>query len=67
MDELGMRVLFHGVAQRPGRPLKFGIMAERPVFWIAGKSSLYDGVLLSICEACAEEDGWTLESWGCRV
>lgn len=36
MDELGMRVLFHGVAQRPGRPLKFGIMAERPVFGLPG-------------------------------
>ena len=36
MDKLGMRVLFHGVAQRPGRPLKFGIMAERPVFGLPG-------------------------------
>jgi molybdopterin molybdotransferase len=36
MDELGMRVLFHGVAQRPGRPLKFGIMAGRPVFGLPG-------------------------------
>ena len=24
LDELGMRQLFHGVAQKPGRPLKFG-------------------------------------------
>src|SRR5271166_4400133 len=36
MDELGMRTLFHGVAQRPGRPLKFGIMAARPVFGLPG-------------------------------
>ena len=36
MDEMGMRVLFHGVAQRPGRPLKFGIMAQRPVFGLPG-------------------------------
>ncbi len=36
MDELGMRVLFHGVAQRPGRPLKFGIMGDRPVFGLPG-------------------------------
>jgi molybdopterin molybdotransferase len=36
MDELGMRVLFHGVAQRPGRPLKFGIMGGRPVFGLPG-------------------------------
>ncbi len=36
MDELGMRTLFHGVAQKPGRPLKFGIMADRPVFGLPG-------------------------------
>ena len=36
MDELGMRALFHGVAQRPGRPLKFGIMSARPVFGLPG-------------------------------
>ena len=36
MDELGMRTLFHGVAQRPGRPLKFCIMGERPVFGLPG-------------------------------
>jgi molybdopterin molybdotransferase len=36
MDELGMQTLFHGVAQRPGRPLKFGIMAGRPVFGLPG-------------------------------
>jgi len=36
MDELGMRTLFHGVAQKPGRPLKFGIMAGRPVFGLPG-------------------------------
>jgi molybdopterin molybdotransferase len=36
MDELGMRTLFHGVAQKPGRPLKFGVMADRPVFGLPG-------------------------------
>lgn len=36
MDELGMRTLFHGVAQKPGRPLKFGIVAGRPVFGLPG-------------------------------
>ncbi len=36
MDELGMRTLFHGVAQKPGRPLKFGIMGGRPVFGLPG-------------------------------
>jgi len=36
MDELGMRTLFHGVAQKPGRPLKFGLMADRPVFGLPG-------------------------------
>jgi len=36
MDELGMRTLFHGVAQRPGRPLKFGILGGCPVFGLPG-------------------------------
>jgi molybdopterin molybdotransferase len=36
MDELGMRALFHGVAQRPGRPLKFGTIEGRPVFGLPG-------------------------------
>ncbi|MGC1678115.1 MAG: gephyrin-like molybdotransferase Glp [Candidatus Binataceae bacterium] len=36
LDELGMRTLFHGVAQRPGRPLKFGTIGARPVFGLPG-------------------------------
>jgi molybdopterin molybdotransferase len=36
MDELGLRQLFHGVAQRPGRPLKFGTIGGRPVFGLPG-------------------------------
>jgi molybdopterin molybdotransferase len=36
LDELGMRQLFHGVAQRPGRPLKFGTISGRPVFGLPG-------------------------------
>jgi molybdopterin molybdotransferase len=36
LDELGMRTLFHGVAQKPGRPLKYGLMAGRPVFGLPG-------------------------------
>ena len=36
MDELGMRALFHGVAQKPGRPLKFGLIEGRPVFGLPG-------------------------------
>jgi molybdopterin molybdotransferase len=36
LDELGMRTLFHGVAQKPGRPLKFGIVGGRPVFGLPG-------------------------------
>lgn len=36
LDELGMRTLFHGVAQRPGRPLKFGLLNGRPVFGLPG-------------------------------
>jgi len=36
LDELGMRQLFHGVAQKPGRPLKFGTIGGRPVFGLPG-------------------------------
>lgn len=36
LDQLGMRTLFHGVAQKPGRPLKFGIVEGRPVFGLPG-------------------------------
>ena len=36
LDELGMRTLFHGVAQKPGRPLKFGLVGARPVFGLPG-------------------------------
>jgi len=36
LDELGMRQLFHGVAQRPGRPLKFGAVGYRPIFGLPG-------------------------------
>jgi len=36
MDELGMKTLFHGVAQRPGKPLKFGTLGNRPVFGLPG-------------------------------
>ncbi|MGH7813987.1 MAG: molybdopterin molybdotransferase MoeA [Candidatus Binataceae bacterium] len=36
LDELGVRPLFHGVAQRPGRPLKFGTLGYRPVFGLPG-------------------------------
>jgi molybdopterin molybdotransferase len=36
LDELGMRTLFHGVAQKPGRPLKFGTVGGKPVFGLPG-------------------------------
>ncbi len=36
LDELGMRSLFHGVAQRPGKPLKFGLLGGKPVFGMPG-------------------------------
>jgi len=36
LNELGMRQLFHGVAQKPGRPLKFGTVGYRPVFGLPG-------------------------------
>lgn len=36
LDGLGMRQLFHGVAQKPGRPLKFGTVGYRPIFGLPG-------------------------------
>ena len=36
LDDLGLRQLFHGVAQRPGKPLKFGTVGYRPVFGLPG-------------------------------
>jgi len=36
LDELGLRQLFHGVAQKPGRPLKYGTIGGRPVFGLPG-------------------------------
>jgi molybdopterin molybdotransferase len=36
LDELGLRQLFHGVAQKPGRPLKFGTIGGSPVFGLPG-------------------------------
>ncbi len=36
MDELGLHQRFHGVAQKPGRPLKFGTIAGKPVFGLPG-------------------------------
>jgi molybdopterin molybdotransferase len=36
LDELGLRQLFHGVAQKPGRPLKFGTISGRPIFGLPG-------------------------------
>ena len=36
LDELGMQTLFHGVAQKPGRPLKYGLIGQRPVFGLPG-------------------------------
>jgi molybdopterin molybdotransferase len=36
LDDLAMRTLFHGVAQKPGRPLKYGLIGQRPVFGLPG-------------------------------
>ncbi|HUO04615.1 MAG TPA: gephyrin-like molybdotransferase Glp [Candidatus Binataceae bacterium] len=36
LDDLGMRQIFHGVAQKPGRPLKFGMVGYRPIFGLPG-------------------------------
>jgi molybdopterin molybdotransferase len=36
MDELGVRRLFWQVAQKPGKPLTFGLLRERPYFGLPG-------------------------------
>jgi molybdopterin molybdotransferase len=36
MDELGVHRLFWQVAQRPGKPLTFGLLRERPYFGLPG-------------------------------
>lgn len=36
MDELGIRRLFWQVSQRPGKPLTFGLLRERPYFGLPG-------------------------------
>ncbi|MGE0825308.1 MAG: gephyrin-like molybdotransferase Glp [Candidatus Binatia bacterium] len=36
MDELGMHRLFWQVAQKPGKPLTFGLLRERPYFGLPG-------------------------------
>jgi molybdopterin molybdotransferase len=36
MDELGMHRLFWQVSQRPGKPLTFGLLRERPYFGLPG-------------------------------
>jgi len=35
VDKLG-RVIFHGVAIRPGKPLAFGLVEDKPVFMLSG-------------------------------
>jgi len=35
-EELGMRRLFHGIAQKPGRPMMFGLIGRRPIFALPG-------------------------------
>jgi molybdopterin molybdotransferase len=36
MDELGVRRLFWQVAQKPGKPLTFGLLREKPYFGLPG-------------------------------
>jgi len=36
LQELGGEILFHGVAIRPGEPVGFGIVCEKPVFLLPG-------------------------------
>lgn len=36
LEELGMKTIFHHVAQRPGKPFLFGVLEEKPVFAFPG-------------------------------
>ncbi len=36
LEELGLHRLFHGVAQKPGRPMMFGLVGGRPIFALPG-------------------------------
>jgi len=36
LEELGLRRLFHGVAQKPGRPMMFGLIGGRSIFALPG-------------------------------
>ena len=62
----GMRQMFHGVAQKPGRPLKFGTVGGRPIFGLPGESGLDDGVLLPVRAPRAAQDGRAGATSDCR-
>jgi len=36
LDQMGMELLFHGVKQRPGKPVAFGVLDDRPVLGLPG-------------------------------
>jgi molybdopterin molybdotransferase len=39
LSDCGVRTVFHGVKQRPGKPLYFGMAGNRPVFGLPGNPS----------------------------
>ena len=52
LEELGVRTVFHTVAQRPGKPLWFGVSASgTAVFGLPGQPGLDAGVLHALCTA----------------
>lgn len=36
LDQMGMELQFHGVKQRPGKPVAFGLLDDRPVLGLPG-------------------------------
>jgi molybdopterin molybdotransferase len=60
LDDLGLRQLFHGVAQKPGRPLKFGTIGGKPVFGLPGNPvSTMVCFYLYVLPALMRMGGWT--------
>ena len=72
LEDIGVRCLLHGVAQRPGRPMWFGTSQRRPVgIRIAGQSGVDAGVPGALRDTGAvRRDGYAggahASAWHCR-
>lgn len=57
---VGVHILFHGVRQKPGKPLLFGMKSQKPVFGLPGNPSsvltcFYQYVLLALGQLMQKE------------